>query len=100
MYWLSVGFAGGSLVVSVAVLVLVWLGLQSARRTERSGEERLEMLREQRERLQFLHEERRTLEEELEWRRSTTDREGSLLEPNAPPQSNGVSEPEPPKLRA
>jgi hypothetical protein len=48
VYWLAVGLAGGTFAVSLAVLVLVWLGLQSTHRTERVGDERLEMLREQR----------------------------------------------------
>ena len=64
MYWIAVGLAGGSKIVSVAILVVVWLVLRSTRRAEQAGEERLEMLREQRERLQFLREERRMLEEE------------------------------------
>ena len=55
--------------VSVAVLVLVWSRLLSTRRMEQGGEERLEILREQRDRLQVLREERRVLEES-EWRRS------------------------------
>jgi hypothetical protein len=84
VYWIAVGLAGGSLFISVAILVVVWLVLRSAQRVEQSGEERLEMLREQHERLQFLREERRMLEEELEWRRSMMDREQRLLELNAP----------------
>ena len=84
MYWIAVGLAGGSLFVSVAILVVVWLVLRSTRRAEQAGEERLEMLREQRERLLFLREERRMLEEELEWRRSMMDREQRLLELEAP----------------
>jgi hypothetical protein len=64
VYWIAVGLAGGSLAVSVAILVVAWLVLRSTRRAEHAGEERLEMLREQRERLQLLCEERRMLEEE------------------------------------
>jgi hypothetical protein len=94
VYWLAVGLAGSTFVVSVAVLVLVWLGLQSIRRTEQAGNERLEMLREQRERLEFVREERRMLEEELEWRRSMMGREGRPLElEEASTESNGLSEP-------
>ena len=106
MYWMAVGLAGGSLVVSVAILVVVWLVLRSTRRAERGGEERLEMLREQQERLWFLREERRMLEEELEWRRSMMDREQRLLELEAPLQSaktlhsNGHSEPEQTRSRS
>ncbi len=94
MYWIAVGLAGGSLVVSVAILVVAWLVLRSTRRAEQAGEERLEMLREQQERLLFLREERRMLEEELEWRRSMMDREQRLLELDAPLGSNGHSQPE------
>ena len=92
MYWIAVGLAGGSLVVSVAILVVVWLVLRSARRAEQGGKERLEMLREQQERLRFLREERRMLEEELEWRRSMMNREQRILELDAPLESNGHSE--------
>ncbi len=87
MYWLAVGLAGASLVVSVAILVLVWLLLRSDRRAEQAGEERLEMLREQQERLAFMREERRMLDEELEWRRSTMGREGRPSELEAPSES-------------
>jgi hypothetical protein len=74
-------------IVSVAILVVVWLLLRSIRRAEQAGEERLEMLREQQERLLFLREQRRMLEEELEWRRSMMDREQRVLELEAPLQS-------------
>jgi hypothetical protein len=100
VYWIAVGLAGGSLAVSVAILVVAWLVLRSTRRAEHAGEERLEMLREQRERLQLLREERRILEEELEWRRPMMDGEQRLLELEAPLQStktlhsNGYPEPE------
>ncbi len=87
MYWLAVGLAGASLVVSVAILFLVWLLLRSDRRAEQAGEERLEMLREQQERLAFMREERRMLDEELEWRRSTMGREGRPSELEAPSES-------------
>ncbi len=87
MYWLAVGLAGASLVVSVAILVLVWLLLRSDRRAEQAGEERLEMLREQQERLAFMREERRMLDEELEWRRSMMGREGPPSELEAPSES-------------
>ena len=102
MYWLTVGLAGGSLIVSVAIQVGVWLLLQSNRRAEQGGEERLEMLREQQERLAFMREERRMLDEELEWRRSMMGRQGRPLELEAPFEStssgsNGHSESEQPK---
>lgn len=92
MFWIAVGLAGGSLAISVAILVVVWLVLRSTRRAEQVGEERLEMLREQQERLQFLREERRMLEEELEWRRSMIDRPQRLLELDAPLEANKPSE--------
>jgi hypothetical protein len=63
--WIAVGVASGALVVSLLTLVVALLILRSARRSEHSGEERLEMMREQRERLNYLHEERRLLLEEL-----------------------------------
>ncbi len=87
MYWLAVGLAGASLVLSGAILVLVWLLLRSDRRAEQAGEERLEMLREQQERLAFMREERRMLDEELEWRRSMMGREGPPSELEAPSES-------------
>ena len=95
MYWLAVGLAGGSLVVSGAILVVVWLLLRSTRRVEQGGEERLEMLREQQERLAFMREERRMLDEELEWRRSMMGRQS-----DSPSESNGHSESEQPKPEA
>ena len=94
MDWLAVGLAGGALVVSVAVLVLVWLNLRSTRRVEQSSEERLEMLREQQARLQFMREERRMLEEELERFRSMVGVQEHPLEPETSSTSNGQSEPE------
>jgi hypothetical protein len=98
--WIAVGLVGSSSAVSVATLVLVWLNLGSTRRVEQGGEKRLEILREQRDRLQVLREERRMLEEELKWRRSIMEREGGLLELDAPPEYNGLSEPDQPTLRS
>jgi hypothetical protein len=89
-----VGLAGGALVVSFTVLVLVWLNLRSTRRVEQVGEERLEMLREQQVRLQYKREERRMLEDELEWRRSMMSGESRPLELEAPSESNGHHESE------
>ena len=77
MYWIAFGLAGGSLILSAATLYVVLGVRRSTRRTERAGNERLEILREQQERLEFLHGERRMLEEELEWRRSIMDGEES-----------------------
>jgi hypothetical protein len=101
-----VGLAGGSLVVNVAILVVVWLVLRSAQRAEQTGEEHLEILREQQERLRFPREERRMLEEELDWQRSMIDREQRILELDAPlesekpSESNGFSKPEQAKARS
>ena len=105
MYWIAVGLAGGSLIVSVTILYVVLKVLGSTHRAERAGEERLEILREQQQRLQFLREERRMLEEELEWRRSMMDSSSSsseerLLALNAPSESDGHSESEQPKSRS
>ena len=94
---IAVGLAGGSLAISVAVLVLVWLNLRSTRRVEQTGEERLEMLREQQERLRLMREERRMLEDELQWRRSMMNGEGGPLELEASSESNGQPESERPK---
>ncbi len=90
MYWIALGLAGGSLTVSVTTLYVV-LGVRcSTRRAERSGEERLEILREQQERLRFLREERRMLEEELGWRRKMMDGDERVLELDAAPsEPNG-----------
>lgn len=64
--------ASGTLAVGVVTLVVAVLILGSARRSEQVGEERLEMLREQRERLELLNAERRLLQEELEKQREAT----------------------------
>jgi hypothetical protein len=68
---LAVLLAAGSLAVSVAILFVVLRVLQSTRREARSGDERLEILREQRDRLAFMSEERSQLLEELERRRES-----------------------------
>lgn len=94
MYWITLGLAGSSLIVSVATLYLVWAVRLSTRRAERSGDERLEILREQQKRLQFLREERHMLGEELEWRRSMMAGDHGPLELSAPAESNGHSESE------
>jgi biopolymer transport protein ExbB/TolQ len=66
---LAVLLAAGSLAASVAILFVVLRVLQSTRREARSGDERLEILREQRDRLAFMSEERSQFLEELERRR-------------------------------
>jgi hypothetical protein len=100
MYWIAVGLAGGSLIVSSTILYFVLKVLRSTRRAEWAGDERLEILREQQQRLGFLREERRMLEEELRWRRSMMDAEERLLELNAAPESDGHSAIELPKMRS
>jgi hypothetical protein len=100
MYWIAVALAGGSLIVSVTILGVVSAGLRTTRRAERAGEERLEILREQQQRLGILREERRMLEEELRWRRSMMEGEERLPELMAPPDPNGHSRFEQPKLRS
>jgi hypothetical protein len=100
MYWIALALAGGSLFVSVTILSVVLAVLRTTRRAKRAGDERLEILREQQQRLQFLREERRTLEEELRWRRSMMEGEQRLPELMAPPDSNGHSRFEQPKLRS
>ena len=47
VYWIALGLVGGSLAVSVTTLSVVLGVRRSTRRSERSGEERLEILREQ-----------------------------------------------------
>ena len=64
--WVALCLAGGSLVLSTVTLLIAWRVLQSAHRSERAGEERLEILRDQQERLEFMREERRLALEELE----------------------------------
>jgi Tfp pilus assembly protein PilN len=65
--------AGGSLIVSLAVLVLVWRVLRNARRSRAASDERLEILREQQERLKIMGQERSMLKEELERLRSVLE---------------------------
>ncbi len=100
MYWIAVALAGGSLIVGVTILGVVLAVLRTTRRTERAGDERLEILREQQQRLGVLREERRMLEEELRWRRSMMEGEERLPELMAPLDSNGHSRFEQPKLRS
>ena len=100
MYWIVVALAGGSLIVGVTILGVVLAGLRTTRRTERAGDERLEILREQQQRLGVLRQERRMLEEELRWRRSMMDGEERLPELMAPPDSNGHTRFEQSKLRS
>jgi hypothetical protein len=59
------GVLGLLVVIGVATLAIAVRTLRSARRAERGGNERLEILREQQERLKLMYQERRMLEEEL-----------------------------------
>ncbi len=59
------GVLGLLVVIGAATLAVAASTLRSARRAERGGDERLEILREQRERLKLMYQERRMLEEEL-----------------------------------
>jgi pyruvate/2-oxoglutarate dehydrogenase complex dihydrolipoamide acyltransferase (E2) component len=89
--WVALCLAGLSLVLSSATLLIVWRLSQSAHRSERAGEERLEILREQQQRLAFMREERRLLLEELRSQRAESEdalREEPLRE-EPPPQEGG-----------
>jgi hypothetical protein len=99
MSWIVAALAGGSFSVSLATLYVVLVVLRSTRRTERAGDERLEILREQQERLRLIYTERRMLEEELEWRRSMMDGEERLLALEASVGSNGQAQSERPGSR-
>jgi pyruvate/2-oxoglutarate dehydrogenase complex dihydrolipoamide acyltransferase (E2) component len=68
--WVALCLAGGALVLSTATLLIAFRVWQSAKRSERAGGERLEILREQQQRLEFLREERHLLVEELQRQRS------------------------------
>jgi uncharacterized protein YlxW (UPF0749 family) len=59
------GVLGLLVVIGAVTLVTAARTLRSARRAERRGDERLEILREQQERLKLMYQERRMLEEEL-----------------------------------
>ena len=85
---LAVLLAGGSLAASVAVLFVGWRVLRSTRRSERAGNERLEILRQQQERLKVMYQERNMLREELERLRTAMDEDKRLLELPAPSKSS------------
>jgi hypothetical protein len=93
MYWLALGLAGSCLIASVATLYLVWSVRRTTLRAEQTGEERLEILREQQQRLEFMREERHALEKELELRSSMTAGEDGPLERDLRQESNGRSGP-------
>lgn len=82
--FLSVLLAGGSLAVSLAVLIVVWSVMRDSRRSRAAGDERLEILREQQARLKVMYQERDLLREELRRLRSVMDEETRVLELPAP----------------
>lgn len=84
--WLLVSLAGGSLAISTITFILVWRVLRSARRMEETGDERLEMLHEQRERLEFMYEERGLLLEMLEAQKRMMEQSKKPL--SLPPPTN------------
>jgi hypothetical protein len=91
--WVTFCLVVSSLVFSVVTLFIAWQVLRSTHRSERAGDERLEILREHQQRLKLWGEERRLLLEELERQRSVGNGAGRLLELPAPSSS------ERPKLR-
>ena len=83
---------GGALslqvLIGLATLAISARSLRSARRAERGGDERLEILREQQERLKLMYQERHMLEEELEKERNRrVELERATLE--SPLEENG-----------
>jgi predicted nuclease with TOPRIM domain len=68
--WVTFYLVVSSLVFSVVTLAIASGVLRSTRRSERAGDERLEILREQQQRLKLWGEERRLLLEELARQRS------------------------------
>lgn len=90
--WVFVCLVVGSLLASVAVLIVALRILQSVHRSEISGEERLEILREQQQRLEFMHEERRLLLEEIERQRSVMNGAQRPLELSARSEEQAETE--------
>ncbi len=91
---LTVVLSGGSLSVSLAVLVVCWRVLGNTYRSRRAGDERLEILREQQERLKEMYQERNILKEELARLRSFTDEGEALRELLAPADGEQYVQPE------
>jgi hypothetical protein len=82
------GAFGLQVLIGLATLAISARTLRSARRAERGGDERLEILREQQERLKLMYQERHMLEEELEMERiRRVELERATLE--ALPEENG-----------
>ncbi len=89
------GILGLVVVVGVATLATAVRTLRSARRAERGGDERLEILREQQERLKLMNQERRMLEDELDRLRSAMGEEEER-----PRELPAPAEPEQPEQRS
>ncbi len=83
------GVLGLLVVIGVATLATAARTLGSARKAERGGEERLEILREQQERLKVMFQERRMLEEELTRERARRAELERALEQESLPLGNG-----------
>ena len=82
------GALGLLVVIGLASLAISARTLRSARRVERGGDERLEILREQQERLKLMYQERHMLQQELEWERNRrAELERATLE--SLPEENG-----------
>ncbi len=86
------GVLGLLVVIGVTTLAIAARTLRSARRAERGGDERLEILREQQERLKLIYQERHMLEEELKRerdRRAQLERALEQATLESLPQENG-----------
>ena len=86
------GVLGLLVVIGVATLAIAARTLRSARRAERGGNERLEILREQQQRLKLMYQERCMLEEELKRerdQRAELERALELATVEILPQGNG-----------
>jgi biopolymer transport protein ExbB/TolQ len=82
------GVLGLLVVIGVVTLAIAARTLRSARRAERGGDKRLEILREQQERLKVMYQERHMLQEELKRERNRrVELERATLE--SLPQENG-----------
>ncbi len=97
------GVLGLLVVIGAATLATAARTLRAARRAERGGDERLEILREQQERLKLMYQERRMLEEELKRERAQRVELERTLERVALesfPQENGHQQRQLPAARA
>ncbi len=87
MEWVAVVLAGVYLLVSSVTLLVATRILRTARQSELAGDERLEILREQRQRLAYLDQERSELLDTLELlRREMGQSEPRPEPPPAPPE--------------